>query len=484
MRTEKNWRLTGLGLIVLTLSAALAACGGSSDASSSGSTAAASSGTSAAEASPTVSGTPTKMVVADNRYSFTPTVTNPNGTPLTFSIQNKPAWATFAVTTGGLSGTPSVPDAGSYSNIVISATDGTNTSALPAFSIQVTAAATSTSSGSSSGAASTSSSSSGGTSTSSSSSSSSGGSTGSSGSGTASVSAQALLNYLTGLASDSRHILTGQHSSYWDSNPMDNISALYSQTGTNPAILGTTVGQSGSTEDVVGLSNSWLAQGGIAMVSLWPTDPVTGADDNDRSISVSDIYTPGTAANAAWNTYLDGIAAKLKGINGPFLFRPFVELNGNWSWWGGLPTAQFTALWQYTWTRLVQTDGVTNALWVYNVNAWSGNYTAYYPGSAYVDIVSWDSYPPSASDAPWYNALVGLGKPIILAETGASSNASSVEPYTYNNDDILGVVKANFPKVVAVVVWCQNLSLSEQQGDEAFMTDSAVISLADLPAGI
>ena len=89
MRTDRNWRLLGQGLAVLTLTAALAACGGSSDASSSDSGAAAASA-SAAGVSPSVSGTPPTTVAADNRYSFLPTVANPTGTPLSFSIQNKP----------------------------------------------------------------------------------------------------------------------------------------------------------------------------------------------------------------------------------------------------------------------------------------------------------------------------------------------------------------------------------------------------------
>jgi mannan endo-1,4-beta-mannosidase len=311
-------------------------------------------------------------------------------------------------------------------------------------------------------------------------------------SGASTTTATALLSYLTGLAGDSRHILTGQHTSYWDSNPEDNITALYNQTGTYPAILGTTVGIVGSQENGVALSNQWLAAGGIVEVSMWPNNPQTGQDDDTRTgFNFPDIYTPGTALNAKWNAYLDTIAAQLKAINGPVLFRPFVEVNGNWVWWGAQPTAQFVALYQYTYNRIVKTDGVNNALWIYNVNIFSGNYTGdgngnggYYPGSAYVDIVSEDAYPPAAND-PTYAALATLGKPIILAEAGVNSpDNSSVAPYSGDNSKLLAVVKASYPKVVAIVLWCQNYSLSEQQGDEEFMTDAATISRADLPAGL
>jgi hypothetical protein len=70
-------------------------------------------------------------------YTFTPTVTNPGGGTLTFSIQNKPSWASFSAANGQLSGTPVAANAGSYANIVISVSDGTNNASLPAFSITV-----------------------------------------------------------------------------------------------------------------------------------------------------------------------------------------------------------------------------------------------------------------------------------------------------------------------------------------------------------
>jgi hypothetical protein len=56
---------------------------------------------------------------------------------MTFSVTNKPAWATFSIVTGLLSGTPGAVNIGTYSNILISASDGTARAALPAFSVSV-----------------------------------------------------------------------------------------------------------------------------------------------------------------------------------------------------------------------------------------------------------------------------------------------------------------------------------------------------------
>jgi Putative Ig domain len=87
---------------------------------------------------PVISGTPPTKVMAGSGYTFQPTASDPAGKLLSFSVQNKPAWAGFSIASGQLYGTPSGVQTGTYANIVISASDGTAASALPAFSITVT----------------------------------------------------------------------------------------------------------------------------------------------------------------------------------------------------------------------------------------------------------------------------------------------------------------------------------------------------------
>jgi hypothetical protein len=93
---------------------------------------------SAGSGPPTIGGTPATSVVAGSAYSFTPSTTDPSGKTLTFSITNQPGWASFSTSTGQLSGTPQAANVGTYSGIVISVTDGTNSASLPSFSITVT----------------------------------------------------------------------------------------------------------------------------------------------------------------------------------------------------------------------------------------------------------------------------------------------------------------------------------------------------------
>ena len=75
-------------------------------------------------------------------YSFQPSASDANGDALTFSITNKPSWATFNPATGMLSGTPAPQDVGQDSNIVISVSDGKVSVSLAAFTISVVATAT------------------------------------------------------------------------------------------------------------------------------------------------------------------------------------------------------------------------------------------------------------------------------------------------------------------------------------------------------
>ncbi|MFK8017268.1 MAG: putative Ig domain-containing protein [Gammaproteobacteria bacterium] len=87
--------------------------------------------------SPEISGTPATSVAVGDTYSFTPTASDPEDDPLTFSIAQQPAWASFNTGTGALTGTPTQADAGTYAGIVISVTDGSNIVSLPAFAIDV-----------------------------------------------------------------------------------------------------------------------------------------------------------------------------------------------------------------------------------------------------------------------------------------------------------------------------------------------------------
>src|SRR5215469_10925859 len=92
----------------------------------------------AAAAVVSIQGTPATSVAAAKYYNFQPSATDTQNKTLTFSIANKPAWAGFDPVYGRLYGSTIPANVGTYSNIVISASDGVYSAALPAFSITVT----------------------------------------------------------------------------------------------------------------------------------------------------------------------------------------------------------------------------------------------------------------------------------------------------------------------------------------------------------
>lgn len=86
---------------------------------------------------PVISGQPVTQTTVTRPWSFQPSASDPTSESLTFSVANKPAWATFDPVTGKLSGTPPVAAVGSYANILVAVTDGTTKVSLPPFTVVV-----------------------------------------------------------------------------------------------------------------------------------------------------------------------------------------------------------------------------------------------------------------------------------------------------------------------------------------------------------
>jgi hypothetical protein len=96
-------------------------------------------------------GSPPTSVDVERWYGFQSWATDTDGRAVSYSIKNKPSWATFDTTYGHLYGIPPTSAAGTYANIVISASDGISQASLPAFSIVVVGQGGSTSGGGGSG---------------------------------------------------------------------------------------------------------------------------------------------------------------------------------------------------------------------------------------------------------------------------------------------------------------------------------------------
>jgi hypothetical protein len=87
---------------------------------------------------PTISGTPSTSVTVGSLYEFTPTSSDEDGDPLTFSVSGLPSWASFDEQSGKISGIPTLADVGVTESIVITVTDGSASAALTPFSVSIT----------------------------------------------------------------------------------------------------------------------------------------------------------------------------------------------------------------------------------------------------------------------------------------------------------------------------------------------------------
>lgn len=94
------------------------------------------------DSGPAITGTPAKTATVGQAYRFQPNAVNLNkGHRPSFTITNRPTWASFDSSTGQLTGTPAARDVGVFPNIEIGLTAGTVRAALPGFSITVVAPA-------------------------------------------------------------------------------------------------------------------------------------------------------------------------------------------------------------------------------------------------------------------------------------------------------------------------------------------------------
>jgi mannan endo-1,4-beta-mannosidase len=238
-------------------------------------------------------------------------------------------------------------------------------------------------------------------------------------------------------------ILTGQHN--FPNERDADTEAIHQVTGKYPAIWGSDFGFT-NLEDKDAVTHRDLmieeakrqhAAGSIIYLCwhmLRPTEDEPGQPGASWSGSVQarltddqwlELITSDSPLHRRWEKYMDTAAAWLKQLQDahiPVLWRPMHENNGSFFWWGGRPGPYGTALlYREVYHRMVDVHHLDNLIWVWNQNgpAPSGEFSAYYPGPRYADIVSYDNY--STLDERYYHEILAIadGKPIGFGELGA-----------------------------------------------------------------
>jgi hypothetical protein len=170
----------------------------------------------------------------------------------------------------------------------------------------------------------------------------------------------------------------------------------------------------------------------------WATDPklTTG-----KPVNVSFKWTPATVLGGtvddAIRTFFQTAPANLP-VWWTYFHEPENEIAN-----GDFTAADYRAAWQHIWT-IAHESGVYQAnvqaaliLMDYTVNPASGrNWLDYYPGAAYVDVLSWDVYGFKEKDADTANdesIQTHMARVPSLAVTQAAGKAYAISEVGYDN---------------------------------------------------
>lgn len=245
------------------------------------------------------------------------------------------------------------------------------------------------------------------------------------------------LNLLYGI--QGAHTLAGQHNKEPNANPLYYSTGVNTRTGKWPALhSGDFLFASADINNRQTMINQIIEQwnAGAVVNLMWHAcSPAVasscqwegGVKGSLTDTQWAELITDGTTLNNTWKQRMDEVAVFLQQLEDAeveVLFRPLHEMNQGAFWWGGRKGADGTArLYQITHDYLSNTKGLTNLIWVWNLQDFSTLATDvndYDPGNEYWDILSLDMYWSDGKgyELSKYEAIrnKAAGKPIAIGE--------------------------------------------------------------------
>lgn len=244
------------------------------------------------------------------------------------------------------------------------------------------------------------------------------------------------LNYLYSISG--KKVLFGMHNREPNSTPAVWTNKINETTGKFPALWsGDFLFQQDNINNRQIMVNEAIAQwnkGAVINIMWHACNPALsqpcGWNDQGVLSKLSDtqwneLLTDGTAINMKWKQMMDEVSVYLKVLkdNGvEVMWRPLHEMNQGVFWWGGRPGANGTRkLYQLTHDYMVKTKGLTNLIWVWDMqdfSSLSSDLPNYNPGADYWDVAALDIYDGSGITQNKYQLMVNIanGKPIAIGE--------------------------------------------------------------------
>lgn len=182
-------------------------------------------------------------------------------------------------------------------------------------------------------------------------------------------------------------------------------------TGDYPAVYGWDLGglEKKSDKNIDGIPFDKMRQyikeghsrGGIITLSWHFDNPLTGKNAWDITPKSLASVLPGGESHEKFKSWLDEAVTYIKTLKDksgkpiPILYRPYHELTGTWFWWckNNANPEEFKTLWKFS-MAYFQKKGIHNLIYVYNTADFNSKeeFLEYYPGTDYVDILSFDKY--------------------------------------------------------------------------------------------
>jgi mannan endo-1,4-beta-mannosidase len=241
------------------------------------------------------------------------------------------------------------------------------------------------------------------------------------------------LNYLYSITGTKT--LSGQHNDQKDgTNETTWTNRVFQITGKYPALWGGDFlfhGNSTMRWAVAYEAERQWNKGAVVNL-MWHTCPPTlgatcnwdpGVINNPlNSTQWSSLVTNGGSLNNVWKQKIDSDVVPYlqyledKGVE--VLWRPLHEQNQTAFWWSSGGSGNLKALWKLTYDYMTNVKGLTNLIWVWDVQDLGTNFAEYNPGSTYFDMAALDVYSDGFTNLNYYNTLVGQAgsKPVAIGE--------------------------------------------------------------------
>ena len=247
-----------------------------------------------------------------------------------------------------------------------------------------------------------------------------------------------VLDYLYTISG--KQTLAGQHNKEPNAEPSKWTDTIKAITGTYPAFWsGDFLFQQDNIDNrwkmVYEAQKQW-DQGAVVSI-MWHSCPpdmgepcgwkpgILGEQLDDDQWD--DIMTEGTELNEKFKARLDDLAVYFQYLEHhgvEVLFKPFHEMNQGLFWWGGRPGPDGTAkLYRYTHDYMTRVKGLSNLVWVWDMQDMTRDFEDYNPGDEYWDVFAFDIY-ETGFEQSWYEYILPIvgDKPMAIGECARLTN--------------------------------------------------------------